>query len=200
MQKTTALRAGAVALASTALAAAPVPALAHDTLLSSTPQDGAAAQEAPQEIELTFSAPPQDVGTQIRVTDAEGADVTQGAPEIQGDAAVQDLAESAQEPGEYTVVWRVVSSDGHPIEGTFDYTVDGGAEDTASASSGSTPSQDAAEGAGSAAATPEEAQGDSSAEESDDDGGSAVTLLVVGGIAVLGAVAAAIVMMRRMSR
>lgn len=199
MQKTTALRAGAVALAATALTAAPVPALAHDTLLSSTPQDGAATQEAPQEIELTFSAPPQDVGTQIRVTDAEGADVTQGAPEIQGDAAVQDLAESAQEPGEYTVVWRVVSSDGHPIEGTFDYTVDGGAEGAASASSGSTPSQDAAEGAGSAAATPEDAQGASS-EESDDDGGSAVTLLVVGGIAVLGAVAAAIVMMRRMSR
>jgi len=33
-------------------------------------------------------------------------------------------------PGEYTVAWHVVSSDGHPIDGEFTYAVEGSAEPT----------------------------------------------------------------------
>lgn len=212
IRKTT-MRAGA-GLAAVALIAAPAPALAHDTMTGSSPEAGATSAEAPSEVELSFSAQPQDVGLEIRVSGPDGSDVTDGEPRIEGSAAVQELSETAQEPGEYSVVWRVVSSDGHPIEGAYDYTVegDGAASAPAAEEASSDASEDAPEshehtsGSASSAASQDSASAaaaDEAASEDDDEDqgpGTAVWLLVGGGIVVLGAVAAAVVMMRRMSR
>ena len=43
-------------LAAAALIAMPAPALAHDSLTGSSPESGASSAEAPQGIDLTFSA------------------------------------------------------------------------------------------------------------------------------------------------
>lgn len=208
----------AAGLAVAAMIAAPAPALAHDSLAGSSPEGGAAAAEAPGEIELSFSAPPQDVGLEIRVTGPDGTDVTDGDPQIEGSAAIQELSDAAQAPGEYSVVWRVVSSDGHPIEGAYDYTVEGegasgGASETASDEAAGGPSETAADeqtGAQESSAAPQdgasgsdsdESTADSSSDTAEDQGpGTAVWLMIGGGIVVLGAVAAAVVMMRRMGR
>lgn len=101
------------------------PASAHDDLVASDPAAGSTVQTLPEEMTLTFSAAliPSDGGTAVLVTDADGNDVTGGAPEIDGAVLIQPLEPDAATAGEYTVVWQVVSSDGHPTDGEFAFTV-----------------------------------------------------------------------------
>lgn len=104
------------------------PAYAHDELVSTNPAADTTLEQAPSELELTYSGDIMDVAgaNQVRVTNAAGETVTEGEPEVDGTVVTQDLA--TQETGDtYTVTWRVVSSDGHPIQGTFTYTVGAGA-------------------------------------------------------------------------
>lgn len=101
------------------------PASAHDDLVSSDPAAGSTVQTLPEEMTLTFSAAliPSDGGTAVVVTDADGNDVADGAPEIDGAVLIQPLDPDAATAGEYTVIWQVVSSDGHPTDGEFAFTV-----------------------------------------------------------------------------
>lgn len=99
------------------------PASAHSALTSSTPADGAVVTEPLESVDLTFSEAPLaglDAGLRIQVTDAAGMDVATGDVTVSGTTMRRavDL-----DRGNYTVLWRYVSPDGHPIEGTlaFDY-------------------------------------------------------------------------------
>ena len=105
------------------------PAAAHDELVSTNPTDGATLTEAPASLELTYSGDIMEVdgANQVRVTNAAGESVTDGTPDIDGKVVTQDLATAAADDT-YTVTWRVVSSDGHPIQGTFTYTVGQGSK------------------------------------------------------------------------
>ena len=92
------------------------PALAHDELVDRSivaTDDGRV-----DGIRLSFSNSIIEVGTEIVVTSADGADITDGTPEVSGPDVVQPLAADLPE-GDYDVAWRVVSSDGHPIDGAF---------------------------------------------------------------------------------
>lgn len=102
---------------------------AHDELVASDPASGSTVQTLPEELLLTFSAAliPSDGGTAVRVTDAAGNDLADGAPEIDGAVLIQPLKTDAATAGEYTVIWQVVSSDGHPTDGEFAFTVAEGA-------------------------------------------------------------------------
>ena len=103
------------------------PAAAHDQLLSTDPTAGATLEKAPETLELTFSGQIQDIGHEIRVTDSQGRDVTQGTVAVKGKTVSQPLRDNGGGDETYTVVWRVVSQDGHPIEGRFQYDVGSGA-------------------------------------------------------------------------
>lgn len=100
------------------------PAQAHDELVSSTPGTDEVLTHAPSELELTYSGDIMDVtgANQVRVTNAAGDTVTEVEPEVDGKIVTQPLPADAAD-GTYTVTWRVVSSDGHPIQGTFTYSV-----------------------------------------------------------------------------
>jgi copper resistance protein C len=98
-----------------------VPASAHDAAESSSPADGATVATAPDKVSITFNNIPLGLGSQVKVTDAAGTDWADGKVEIVDNVASQKLREGAP-AGKYTVVWRVVSSDSHPIEGTFAFT------------------------------------------------------------------------------
>lgn len=115
------------------------PAAAHDELVSTNPADGATLTEAPASLELTYSGDIMDVdgANQVRVTNAAGESVTDGAPEVDGTVVTQDLATAAADDT-YTVTWRVVSSDGHPIQGTFTYTVGQGGNATSATTQAAT--------------------------------------------------------------
>ncbi|WP_344105799.1 copper resistance CopC family protein [Myceligenerans crystallogenes] len=103
------------------------PAAAHDQLLSSSPADGAAIGSLPSEIELVLTATPLAAGATLVLTTPDGRTLTAGTPEVdtaRGAATFPVTGDGP--PGTYTAAWHVVSSDGHPIEGTLKFTVKSG--------------------------------------------------------------------------
>lgn len=100
----------------------PTPAFAHDTLLSSSPEDEQRLGSSPQEIVLNFSGEVMDVSTAVVVLDSQAETVDTTEPLVDGtDVSVEPRGELTD--GGYAVRWRVVSSDGHPISGTFTFHV-----------------------------------------------------------------------------
>jgi methionine-rich copper-binding protein CopC len=97
------------------------PASAHDAAESSSPAQGATVATPPEKVSVTFNKNPLGIGSQFSVKDATGAEWADGAVEIVDNVASQKLRAGAP-AGAYTVTWRVVSSDSHPIEGTFSFT------------------------------------------------------------------------------
>jgi methionine-rich copper-binding protein CopC len=122
------------------------PALAHDAAESSSPAQGATLAAPPEKVSVTFSKNPLGIGAQFSVKDSSGAEWADGAVEIVDNVASQKLKAGAP-AGAYTVAWRVVSSDSHPIEGTFGFTATGAAAG-APASGVSTPGASATAAAG----------------------------------------------------
>jgi methionine-rich copper-binding protein CopC len=181
--------AAAVALTVGALLALVVtapPASAHAVLVSSNPPSGATLAHPPSTVSLTFDenvrAPAFVVVTGpggVRVDDGKQAQIL--------DATVTAQLKPTAPAGAYTVDYRVVSADGHPVEGQLTYTVTTGAP--ATASTGSTGSTGSAGSRGSTAAV---------ASTASRDGGHLVHVL--GGFAVVIAGAGALVFERLQRR
>ncbi|OIH93633.1 copper resistance CopC family protein [Curtobacterium sp. MCBA15_001] len=97
---------------------------AHSGLVSSTPADGQTVTEQLDRVALTFSEAPLaglDSGLRIEVRDAGGTDVSTG--DVAVDGATMSKAVDPQD-GDYTLLWRYVSPDGHPITGELAFAVD----------------------------------------------------------------------------
>jgi copper resistance protein C len=95
------------------------PALAHASLEGSAPEQGAVFPAAPKSVRLTFS---EDLGGGSLAVTAAGQSVTAGAARVEGSDLVVDVATGAPS-GVWTVAYRVVSADGHPVTGQFAFTV-----------------------------------------------------------------------------
>lgn len=115
----------AVLLALTALLAGGGAADAHDELVGTEPAADSTVEVLPPSIELTYSNIPSGIGAQVQVLDDAGTDWAEGPVEFVNRTASQAIRTDAP-AGEYTVNWRVVSSDSHPIEGTFTLTAQQG--------------------------------------------------------------------------
>jgi copper resistance protein C len=102
------------------LASAVGPASAHNTLLASTPSAGETVPRTPEAVVLVFDDSAIAMGAQVVVTGPSGP-VQTGSPTVVDNSAQQPLAAGAP-AGNYTVAWRVISADGHPITGTFQFT------------------------------------------------------------------------------
>ena len=101
------------------------PASAHDELVSTDPAADTSLEALPAQLTLTFSGElATDPGaTELQVTDASGAVLSDGDPVVEGTVVTQPLSGAAS--GLVTVLWKVVSSDGHPISGEYSFTVAG---------------------------------------------------------------------------
>lgn len=101
------------------------PALAHDALQSTTPAADATVTSAPGTVSLTLSKPPTDSKSLnlsvITVTDGEGKTLSDGKVTVAGATISTTVTPGANGP--HKVLWRAVSSDGHPIDGSYSYTV-----------------------------------------------------------------------------
>ncbi|HEX6469146.1 MAG TPA: copper resistance CopC family protein [Streptosporangiaceae bacterium] len=116
------------------------PASAHTSLKSASPADGATVRP-PDRIVLTYDDPVRF--TQVLVTDGTGRQYQSGSP-VNVDNTVTESLASALPNGRYTVAWRVVSLDGHPVEGTYQFTVAGSTAATPSAAPAASGGQPAA--------------------------------------------------------
>ncbi len=108
-------------LALAALIGAPGLASAHSDLVSTVPEDGAVLTEAPTELVFTFTEPlmpdfvrfialaPDGTPEDLIVTGVEGPVATVSWPQGAG-------------PGTWDVQYRVVSQDGHPVDGGILFT------------------------------------------------------------------------------
>jgi methionine-rich copper-binding protein CopC len=115
-------RAALLVAASAALIALPaLPAWAHNSLVATTPAKGAVVTEQPGTISLETNDELLDVGdgSAIRVQGPDGRYYGDGCTDVVG--AMAETRAELGTPGEYTVTWQVVSTDGHPISGTWTF-------------------------------------------------------------------------------
>ncbi|MFI2665214.1 copper resistance CopC family protein [Micromonospora carbonacea] len=117
--------AAAAALAALAVLAAPAaPAAAHNSLAAATPAADTRLAEPPSEITVRFLQKLDPGLTTVVLSDATRRVVPTGAPVVAGTRATVAVAETLPD-GTYTVAYRVVSTDGHPVQGSYRFTVAG---------------------------------------------------------------------------
>ena len=102
------------------------PASARTSLVSSTPESGAVLDEVPAEVRLKFNEDLLLVDSRnpnrIEVVNGIGQ-VVSGMTVVEGPEIFTALDLSFEPSGEYSVKYRVVSADGHPVEGEYQFTV-----------------------------------------------------------------------------
>lgn len=118
------------------------PASAHAALIRTDPAQGSVVRTAPQRVVLTFSEGVLLSQDSLRVLDPRGTDVAVGTPAHADVAHSGSTAAIGLRPGlgdgTYTVAWRAVSQDSHPVSGAFTFSV-GAASRTVVDLSGVTP-------------------------------------------------------------
>ncbi|MFE7442623.1 copper resistance CopC/CopD family protein [Streptomyces chartreusis] len=101
------------------------PASAHAALRGTDPEDGSVLKSAPRDITLTFTESVGLLEDSFRVLDPDGRRLRTGEPEhARGGAETARVTLPAKlAEGTYTVAWRVVSADSHPVSGAFTFSV-----------------------------------------------------------------------------
>ncbi|CAM5502486.1 copper resistance CopC/CopD family protein [Streptomyces chartreusis] len=101
------------------------PASAHAALRATDPEDGSVLKSAPRDITLTFTESVGLLEDSFRVLDPDGRRLRTGEPEhARGGAETARVTLPAKlAEGTYTVAWRVVSADSHPVSGAFTFSV-----------------------------------------------------------------------------
>lgn len=102
-------------------------ALAHDEVESVSPEAGSSVEAGVIDLAITFSeevlTTDGATGFEIVVTNDKGVKQEIGCLSPMGNTL--SARTIAGEAGEYTVDWHSVSSDGHPSEGSYKFTVTG---------------------------------------------------------------------------
>lgn len=140
------------------------PASAHDELLDASPRAGASVSTPPTEVRLVFDEAVLPELSVVRVLAPDGQNLSLGAATVSGTVVTQRTS-AAGPAGTYRLAFRVVSGDGHPVEGGWTFSVR-----SARSAGETTP----------AAGSPAAGTGDTSSSRL---GLLAVVLTVVGGVA-----------------
>ncbi|QKW35066.1 copper resistance protein CopC [Actinomadura sp. NAK00032] len=175
-------RLGAVAALVLALGAATAtPALAHTRLVSSTPAKGQSAQSV-TEVKLVFSD--EIRMAQVVVKDGQDKTYQSGPAERSGTTVTQKLT-GPLPAGSYTVAYRVVGEDGHPIEGDdLAFTAAGGEAAAPAPSTGGVGAEQQTGEAATADEQPLKLDQDQAAAEEDSGSRTVLWVLIVAGLMV----------------
>jgi methionine-rich copper-binding protein CopC len=113
------------ALALSIAPSTPTPATAHTKLLSEIPAAGSKVASWPTQITLEFDEQLQNLGEEkanfLVVNNAAGDQVSQDDETLVGNTITVTLSPN-QVQGPVLVYYRVVSGDGHPVEGEYTFT------------------------------------------------------------------------------
>lgn len=99
---------------------------AHAVLISTDPGSGAVVATVPATVSLAFSEPVVVADDGVRVFGPDGAEVDNGHTVALGRSTtvgVGLLRGDKQPQGTFTVSWRVISADSHPVAGAFTFSV-----------------------------------------------------------------------------
>ena len=101
---------------------------AHSALVSANPVAGADLSNSPAEVRLTFNESllllVNENPNKLEVLNSSG-DVVSGEVSVSGPEIFVPINQEMAVSGEYSVRYRVVSADGHPVEGEYKFTVTG---------------------------------------------------------------------------
>ncbi|HEY8552716.1 MAG TPA: copper resistance CopC family protein [Thermaerobacter sp.] len=166
---------------------------AHAALVGSEPERGARLEEPPREVALTFSEPVEADFSELTLTREGGGQVELGPVRAEGETLRAEVRGSMP-AGEYVLRYRVLSQDGHPVEGEVPFSVTAAAP---SPGAGTTDPQPAPPATGQdepgGAAPPPSPQ-------PTPQGGAAPAWLWAAGVVVVAGVAAWLITLRRRSR
>ena len=114
----------AVCLAGLFLAGGAAPARAHSFLVEATPSSKDHVASSPKTVKLRFGGGVEPAYSKLTIEGADGKVLSEGAigvPEKDRELSVNspDLT-----PGKYVVRYRVLSKDGHIVEGNYEFFVD----------------------------------------------------------------------------
>jgi len=101
------------------------PASAHAALSGTDPRDGTVLKTAPRQLTLSFTESVGLLDGSVRLLGPDNRRVRLGeaqhAPD--GDDTVRVTLPDGLRTGTYTVAWRVVSADSHPVSGAFTFSI-----------------------------------------------------------------------------
>lgn len=100
------------------------PAAAHSDLISTDPTDGQSLAQPPADVSLRFGEDLLPAGYRLVAKDADGVVVALGETEVDG-AVLSATWPASAASGQYRVAYRAVAADGHPLEGSFTFTIKG---------------------------------------------------------------------------
>lgn len=161
-------------------------AYAHAALVASDPREGSTLDALPSAVSFEFSEE-MSAPAYVVVTGPDGSSVASGDPQVRGAIVTQEL-DGSNAPGSYTMAYRAVSADGHPVTGQITFSVgepaaSGTPSDAASASASDAASPSASPSASAPAVSP--SSGAAAAGPADTEGFWERRGLQIGGAAAL---------------
>ncbi len=99
------------------------PAGAHAVLLQTEPASGQVYTNPPTAVTLRFDENVQVGLGGIRLFDSKSNRIETGRPTQIGSAATVSVSVPKLNDGTYVATWRVISADGHPVQGAFTFSV-----------------------------------------------------------------------------
>ena len=108
---------------SASAALAVLPSTKHATLVSSEPAANSHLASPPTRVRLVYSEPIEGKLAKVTIVPATAAPIVLRAGADPRDVHAVIAPVDALGPGTSKVEWRVVSADGHPVDGTFSFTV-----------------------------------------------------------------------------
>jgi methionine-rich copper-binding protein CopC len=159
-----------------AVASAPMPAIAHAELSSSTPSQGATVATLPETVKLVLSEPARKPAF-VSVENAAGNRVNSQTVRVLDNEISTPVLDRTQ-AGKHTMSYRIVSVDGHVVSGTINFDVKHGVAEP-------TPTPSAAAAEASPNPTPSPGETDAAIEPQSDDAASWTEPVTVVGFAVL---------------
>ena len=96
---------------------------AHATLVSSEPAANGRLAASPSRVRLVFSEPIEGTLARVTLVSVSGATIKLRAAADPRDVNAVIAPVDSTLAGGYRVEWRVVSADGHPVDGTYTFAV-----------------------------------------------------------------------------
>ncbi|RZS37518.1 hypothetical protein EV193_10573 [Herbihabitans rhizosphaerae] len=168
-----------LALAGLTMVGLATPALAHNTLIGSTPANESTVDTGPQSIELKFDQPVQG-GDDLNTVVVRGPNDDRwegGSVRVSGNVVTMPLRQLGP-AGVYTIGYNIVSNDGHAVRGQVKFTLSKPGGGAPAAPDAGKPESSAPSG---------QAQPDSGAADGDSGGGAPVWVWIAGAVVLLGA-------------